>query len=271
MASPHPGAGRLPPSGPSLVGKGACVGDGIATTVKQPGSPYDPIARLYDPWSRSVTEDVGFYVEEARRAGGPIVELGVGTGRIAIPIAQAGVSVIGVDDSPGMLEVCRERAAAANVSELVDLRVGDLREPPVTEHVGLVACPFRAYLHLPDDRERRRALRAAHELLRPGGRLVFDVFAPAPDDIEETHGRWIEREPGIWERADWDTVARTLTLAVRGDTGESTMRLSWLSPPEWRLLLDATGFEVEALYGWFDRRPQGGGEDSVWVARRPAP
>src|SRR5438270_4715681 len=141
-------------------------------------SPYDAIARLYDPWSRSVTEDVGFYVDEAVADGGPVVELGVGTGRIAVPVAAAGVSVVGVDASAAMLEVCAERAAAAGVSERIDLRLGDLRDPPVGERVGLVTCPFRAYLHLESDAERRRALRRARELLVPGGRLVFDVFAP---------------------------------------------------------------------------------------------
>src|SRR5205085_2693829 len=89
-------------------------------------SPYDAIARLYDPWSRSVTEDIGFYVEEAVASGGPVVELGVGTGRIAVPVAEAGVSVIGVDSSAAMLGVCRERAAAAGVAERLDLRLGDL-------------------------------------------------------------------------------------------------------------------------------------------------
>src|ERR671935_2408890 len=72
-------------------------------------SSYDAIARLYDPWSRSVTEDVAFYVEEASRAMPPVVELGVGTGRIAVPIASEGIRVIGIDSSPGMLEVCKER------------------------------------------------------------------------------------------------------------------------------------------------------------------
>src|SRR4029453_2332758 len=104
-------------------------------------SAYDSIARLYDPWSVSVTEDVAFYVEEALRAGSPVVELGVGTGRIAVPTAAAGVRVIGVDSSPGMLEVCRERAELAGVAERVDLRVGDLREPPGDERVPLLTCP----------------------------------------------------------------------------------------------------------------------------------
>jgi SAM-dependent methyltransferase len=233
-------------------------------------SAYDAIARLYDPWSRSVTEDVPFYVEEARKAGGPLVELGVGTGRIAVPIAAEGIAVIGVDSSPGMLDVCREQTELAGVSHLVDLRLGDLCEPPVGEPVRLVICPFRAYLHLPNDTERLRALRAARELLLPGGRLAFDVFAPDARDIAETHGRWIEREPEIFERADWDERRRTLTLSVRGPAGEATMTLSWISPPEWAALLEGAGFEIDACYGWFDRTPYRGGEDTVWVAQRPA-
>ncbi len=231
-------------------------------------SPYDPIAELYDPWSRSVTEDVSFYVEEARAAGGPVVELGVGTGRIAIPVAAEGVPVIGVDSSTGMLEVCRRQAELAGVAHLIDLRVGDLREPPVEERVHLVTVPFRSLLHLPDDEERLRALAAARELLVPGGRLVFDVFAPSREDIEETHGRWLEREPGIWERADWDEAARTLTLSVRDEGGGSTMQLAWLPVEDWRRLIASAGLDLVALYGWFDRRPYRGGEDTVWVARR---
>ena len=230
---------------------------------------YDAIARLYDPWSRSVTEDISFYVAEARCVSpGAVVELGVGTGRIAVPVAAEGIRVIGVDSSAGMLEVCRERVESAGVEELVDLRLGDLRAPPVSERVGLVICPFRSYLHLRTDEERLDALRAARELLVPGGRLVFDVFAPGDDDIAETDGRWLEREPEIFERADWDTNTRTLTLSVRGPSGEATMALAWLSADEWRALLERAGFGVDALYGWFDRRPFRGGEDMVWIARR---
>jgi SAM-dependent methyltransferase len=230
---------------------------------------YDSIARLYDPWSVSVTEDVRFYVEEAQRAGSPVVELAVGTGRIAVPTAAAGIHVIGVDSSPGMLEVCRERAELAGVAELLDLRLGELEAPPVEERVGLVTCPFRSFLHLLDDEARLRALRAARELLVPGGRLVFDVFAPGAEDIADTHGRWLEREPGIFERADWDSRARTLTLSVRGDSGATTFTLAWLSPDEWRVLLERAGFQVLGCFGWFDRRPYTTGEDTVWIARRP--
>ena len=186
-------------------------------------------------------------------------------------MAQAGIRVIGVDSSPGMLEICRRRAEADGVAGLVDLRLGDLADPPVTERVNLVTSPFRAFLHLATDGDRLGALRAVRELLVPGGRFVFDVFAPGDEDIEETHGRWLEREPGIWEHADWDRERRVLTLAVRGPAGETTLALAWLEPERWRELIGEAGFEVVAEFGWFDRRPYRGGEDTVWIAERPRP
>jgi SAM-dependent methyltransferase len=230
---------------------------------------YDSIASIYDPWSRSVTEDVDFYVDRALASGGPVVELAVGTGRIAIPIARAGIDVIGVDSSPGMLAVARAAAEEVGVADRLDLRVGDLREPPVSERVPLVLCPFRSLLHMETEGEKLLALRAARALLEPGGSFVFDVFAPSREDIEETDGLWLEREPGIFERADWDEASRTLSLSVRSEEGSAiTFGLHWLSAPEWTRLLVEAELEVEAVYGWFDGRPQSGEEDMVFVTRR---
>ena len=228
-------------------------------------SSYDKIARVYDPWSRSVVEDVPFYVDEAVRSGGPVLELGVGTGRIAVPVAASGVRVVGVDLSAGMLEVAGERAALAGVE--LDLRQGDMRDPPVEGEFPLVLCPFRSLLHMETDTDRRAALRAIARCLSGDGRFVFDVFAPGADDIADMHGRWLEREPGIWERADWDEATRTLILRLRSAGGESEMSLAWLSVAEWKELLRDEGFVVDAVYGWFDRSPWRGGEDSVWICR----
>jgi SAM-dependent methyltransferase len=226
---------------------------------------YDRIAPFYDPWSRSVTEDVGFYVEQALASGGPVVELAVGTGRIAVPIAQTGVRVIGVDSSPEMLGFARAAAESAGVTDLVDLRLGDLRDPPISERVPLVICPFRSLLHMETEDEKLRALRAARVLLEPEGRFAFDVFSPSREDIEETHGRWLEREAGIFERADWDEGTRTLSLSVRSGDVITTFGLHWLSAPEWLRLLDEAGFAVDALYGWFDRRSYDGEEDMIFA------
>jgi SAM-dependent methyltransferase len=230
-------------------------------------SAYDAIARLYDPWSSSVVEDVAFYVEEAVRSGGPVVELGVGTGRIAIPTAAAGIAVVGIDASAEMLAVAREQAELGGVTGLIDFRHGDLRDPQLDGAFPLVTIPFRSLLHMETDRDRRAALAAVRGLLAPGGRFVFDVFTPSDEDVAETDGRWLEREPGIWERADWDLETRTLILRVRGEEGGSEMSLAWLSVPEWQAHLTEAGFEVEALYGWFDRRDWDGGEDSVWICQ----
>jgi SAM-dependent methyltransferase len=229
-------------------------------------SAYDRIAKLYDPWSASVVEDVAFYLERARESGGPVVELGVGTGRIAVPIACDGIRVIGVDSSEGMLDVARDRAELAGVE--VDLRYGDFRDPPVEGPVPLVIAPFRSLLHMETDADRVAVVRAVHRLLEPEGRFVFDVFWPGPEDIAETHARWLEREPGIFERADWDEERRTLILRVRGEGMESELSLAWISISEWRELLGSEGFSVEGLYGWFDGTPWSGHEDSIWVCRR---
>jgi len=226
---------------------------------------YDPIARIYDPWSRSVVEDVDFYVEEAVASGGPVVELAVGTGRVAVPIALAGIRVIGVDQSREMLAIAREYAESRGVGELVELRRGDLRLPPVKERVPLVICPFRSLLHMQDAGEKLAALQATRTLLEPGGRFVFDVFSPSTEDIEETHGRWLEREPGIFERAEWDENACTLTLSVRSGDAATTFVLHWQSEAEWRDLLASAGFGVTAVWGWFDRRPYDGGEDMIFT------
>jgi SAM-dependent methyltransferase len=176
--------------------------------------------------------------------------------------------VIGIDSSPGMLEVCQERAELAGVADRLDLRLGELEVPPVEERVALVTCPFRSYLHLLDDESRLRSLRAVYDLLLPRGRFVFDIFAPSVEDIAATHGRWLEREPGIYERADWDTQTRRLRLSVRGENGSTSMLLAWLSNDEWRSLLERAGFQIVGCYGWFDRRPWKGGEDTIWLARR---
>ena len=231
-------------------------------------SAYDRLGPGYDAWCRSVLEDIPFYVDLAVRSGGPVLELGVGSGRVAVPTALAGVRVVGIDSSPAMLELARRRAEPHRI----DLRLveADMRDLPELGRFALVTIPFRALLHLRSDEERLGVLGAVRHRLYPGGTLAFDLFHPDAEDISETHDRWLEREPGIWERARWDAGARELELAVRTDTAEAAMNLWWVDPPGWRRLLAEAGFERIEAYAWFDRSPlQPGGADSVWIARRP--
>jgi SAM-dependent methyltransferase len=231
-------------------------------------SAYDRLGRRYDAWCRSVVEDIPFYVDLALAAGGPVLEIGVGSGRVAVPTALAGVPVVGIDSSPVMLELARLRAAPHGVG--LRLVQADMRRLPELGTFALVTVPFRAFLHLRDDAERLAVLEALRERLRPGGTLAFDVFHPDRIDIDETHDRWIEREPGIRERASWDASARRLALLVRAGGVEAEMELWWIGPDDWRALLERAGFERITAYGWFDRRPlETGATDSVWLAHRP--
>jgi SAM-dependent methyltransferase len=232
-------------------------------------SAYDRLGRRYDAWCRSVTEDIPFYVELALASGGPVLEVGVGSGRVAVPTALAGVEVVGVDSSAVMLELARQRAAPHHVA--LRLVQADMRDLPDLGTFALVTVPFRAFLHLRDDGERLAVLRALRGRLQPGGTLAFDVFHPDHADIADTHGRWIEREPGIEERAMWDEAGRSLVLSVRAGGVEAEMELWWIASDDWRRLLAEAGFERIESFSWFDRRPlERDSTDSAWLARRPA-
>lgn len=107
----------------------------------------EAFAGHYEEWSAGMTADVAFYVALALEADGPLVELAVGNGRVAIPVAQAtGRRVIGIDSSPAMLDQARDRAAKAAVE--LELIEGDMRSFTLDKPAALVYCPFRALLHL---------------------------------------------------------------------------------------------------------------------------
>ena len=228
-------------------------------------SAYDELGTAYDAWCRSVTEDIEWYVELALASGGPVLEIGVGSGRVAVPSAISGVRVVGVDSSPTMLDLARRRAAPHRVR--LELHQADMRDLPDLGTFPLVTVPFRALLHLRDDGERLGVLRALRDRLDPGGQLAFDVFHPTALDIAETHDRWLEREPGIEEHAIWRPDERSLTLSVRTRGRVATMELWWAAPDDWRRLLEEAGFSRIECWGWFDRRPlRPMSADSVWVA-----
>jgi SAM-dependent methyltransferase len=199
-----------------------------------------------------------------------VLEIGVGSGRVAVPTALAGIPVVGVDTSETMLDLARRRAAPHGLDlTLVRADMRDLPDLPDLGTFPLVTVPFRALLHLRDD-ERLPVLRSLYERLEPAGTLAFDVFHPDRLDIAETHGRWIEREAGIEERALWDEDARRLELAVRAGDVCAEMELWWTDPDGWRASLEAAGFSDVRAFGWFDQRPlAAGATDSVWTARRP--
>src|SRR3954463_7162637 len=135
---------------------------------------YDAWADQYEEEGSARAADVAFYVGLAREADGPLVELAVGTGRVAIPVAQAtGRRVVGIDSSPAMLAQARVRAAGAGVE--LDLREGDIRELAIDEPAALIYCPGRSLLHLPTWADRRRCFERVAASLLPDGRFAWNA------------------------------------------------------------------------------------------------
>ncbi|MDQ3893768.1 MAG: class I SAM-dependent methyltransferase [Actinomycetota bacterium] len=235
-------------------------------------SAYDAFAPIYDRWAAHMSEDVAFYVELAREADGPVVELAVGSGRVAIPVArETGRPVLGIDSSPAMLAVARERARDTGVE--LELREADMRELELEEAAALVYCPFRSLLHLPTWRDRRRTFERVAAALRPDGRFAWNAFVFDPILAAELHERERTRESRIRERVRYiATDARIDVEAWEGDEAEPRrLSLWWIARSEWEGLIDVAGLEVERLYGWFDRRPfDEESREFVWVARKPA-
>ena len=223
----------------------------------------EAFSHRYDEWAAGMTEDVAFYVGLAREAHGPIVELAVGNGRVAIPVAQAtGRRVLGIDTSPAMLAQAREQAAAAGVE--LDLREADMRDFEADELAALVYCPFRALLHLPTWADRRRTFERVAAALRPGGRFAWNAFAFDHAVAVRNDGRH-----------DAEPMPHTLRYAV-GDNrvdivldGGGTSSLWWATRNEWLGLIDVAGLELEALYGGFAGEPfSDESREYVFVTRR---
>jgi SAM-dependent methyltransferase len=238
------------------------------------GSDYDPFAPIYDEWSAVMTDDVAFYVELAREAEGPIVELAVGTGRVAIPVArETGKPVLGIDSSPAMLELARARVAEAGVD--VELREGDMRDLELDEPAALVYCPFRSLLHLPTWHDRRRVFERVAAALRPGGRFAWNAFVFNPHIAARNDGM-AQPHPGsdmIWEyteHAPGDNRIDVTAFDGRPGNEPRSLSLWWVTKSEWEGLLDVSGLETEALYRSFDRKPfDDDATEFVWIARKP--
>lgn len=227
-------------------------------------SGYEGFASIYDAWAAAMTEDVDFYVELAGVADGPVIELAAGTGRISVPIARrTGKRVIGIDLSPAMLELAREHAEEAGIE--LDLREGDMRDLDLVDATDLVICPYRALLHLPTWSDRRRVFERVARALHPGGRFAWNAFV--------FDHRYAAQYDGKWQ----DEPKRHFTAYAPGDNRVDitledgpTLSLWWVARSEWEALLDVSGLETDALYGWFDKRPfDEASREFVWVARKP--
>ena len=232
---------------------------------------YDAVyTRLRDP-----SGDIAFYRDLAVESGGPVLELGCGTGRTLLPVARAGIACVGLDASPAMLRVLRTK------SPDVEAVHGDMRAFELGSVFRLVTAPFRAFSHLLDVDAQLACLACVQRHLAPGGAFAFDVFDPRLDvlalgEIPESFPVIFEhqgREMRRWETVRFDATRQILRVTFRFDggppelTGMAEVQMRWFYRYEVEHLLARAGFGATTFHGGFDRRPWSAGGEIVVVAR----
>ena len=273
-----------------------CAGRASAIDAHGLG-PSDPataaaLARLYDLDLDLVDDpgDLDLYLALADRTSGPILELAVGSGRLAVPLAEAGQLVTGVDLDAAMLDRARSRAKAAGdrVADRLTLVETDLvgLQLPSAGEFGLAFIALNSLLVLPTRAAQRAALRTLTVHLRPGGVAVVDIWIPDADDLARFDGRisleWPRLDPESGAivtkaaSAQHDAASATVTLTTIFDEGGQGAparrwvrrdRLRLVSADELRSFAEDAGLTVELLSGDYGLGPMGpGSERAILVA-----
>jgi SAM-dependent methyltransferase len=242
---------------------------------------YDPLADLYD-LEYPHDYDVSFWMTLAEREGGPVVEWGAGTGRIAIPLAGAGLEVTGVEISERMVEEGRKKGGK------VEWVCGDMRSVMLGRRYKLAVCAFNSFLCLLSVDDALAFLRNAREHLEPGGLLGIEVSAFSPEELAEEPGGPELRHDFTRELPDgrldrfsvsrYDAASQLLRMRLfyelYGATGmlkeqrahDLTIRVTGRS--ELELMLRLAGFEAGAVYGGIEGEPFVAGSDHLIVVAR---
>lgn len=248
------------------------------------GTDFDLWADVYDLVYSYVSKDIPFYTNQAVRSGGTVLELGCGTGRVSIPIAEAGVKIIGMDSSPEMLRVADSKAKKMSVQN-ISLIHGDMIDFSLGQQFELIIIPFRGFLSLLSVEEQKSALSNIKSHLAPHGRLIFNVFVPDLDMLVQPgdtayHLRDVS-DPGtnrrfvIWHQSGYDNHNQLIHARVIVDEldeiGTATNRfyrdfqLRYGHRWEYHHLLTASGFEIMNLYGDFDLTPfEESSSEMIW-------
>ncbi len=238
--------------------------------------------RHYDELNRMMVADIPFYVEEARRASGPVLELACGTGRLTIPIAQSGVEIVGLDQSASMLAHARAKAERAGVS--ITWIEADCRQFELGRRFALIFMAFNSMQHVHDSASLQALFGNVKKHLADGGRFILDVFNPSIAILNRDPGkRFREREYDdpdgkgtiiLEQMSAYDDAAQVNRIQwyfsrvpQDGDhgPGEKDFRVEDLHmqcffPEELNLLVRCHGFAMEAKYGNFERKPFASGD-----------
>lgn len=257
-----------------------------------PEDPYASVADLYDLSYGDYLDDVDFFANLAQIADGVVLELGVGTGRVAIPLAQEGYEVVGLDGSQSMLERAQRNLQSADIGEgSVELISGDMTNFDLGRSFGLIFVAADTFQHLQTTQQQRACVSCAARHLAPGGVFALSVRSPATvswDDVDTAAPVVLD-----WTRADPDTGETVMKfISASPDPSNMVRRMTYIydrlrdgvvhrsvfctdlrysTQSELELILQQEGLRVTHVYGDYDLSPVGMGENLILVARAEGP
>ncbi|MFW5708618.1 MAG: class I SAM-dependent methyltransferase [Chloroflexota bacterium] len=250
---------------------------------------YGTIARFYDAENAGKDDDIALYLRLAEEYGGPIIDIGCGTGRVMLPLAEAGYAVHGIDNEPAMLEIAeRHRRASPSLMKQLTLHQGDVLQTKIDAQFKVVLVPYNGLMHFHTQEEHLAVLRKLRAWTAEDGLLVLDlpnageVFATQESDSMMLDRTFLEPGTGhLVMQQSHSYLDRTqqllrVTWVYDEITGDGTLKrtiaplvLYYFFFSEVRLLLDQTGYEVEAVYGDTDYGPFEDGCERMIIFARP--
>ena len=263
--------------------------------VVQGASEYqNTAAEFYDYFELGQPGDTRFYVEEVQKSTSPAMELGCGTGRSLIPIAQAGVEIVGLDRSQPMLDIAYRKISGLDMRtrESITLLQGDMRTFSIGQQFGIITVPNRSFSHLVNTEDQEQALDRVRGHLIDGGRFIFNIFDPNMEWIVEDrkfpesplrkHTEFIHPASGntvfVWVTRNYNLEHQIIKqdylfdeMDASGKVVErsySSLTLRFSYRYEIQHLLELSGFQVENLYGDFNRNPFRHGAEQIWLTRK---
>ena len=249
---------------------------------------YDSFAAVYDLFYDDFADDVEMYLGFARRTGGPILEIGSGTGRVTLALAEAGHTVVGLELSDEMRAIAQEKIEEAGQADRVRWVAGDMRRFKLDQHFGLVIAPINTFLHNLTLDDQLATLNSIKKHLRPGGLLVLDCYNPDPTHADDDHRLILQRmadDPESNELAqlwlsrttDWSQQLQSITYFAdridrRGQLWRTTLQTQFrfIFRYEMHLLLKQGGFDVKDIYGSYELEPFENGSDKLIAVAMPA-
>jgi SAM-dependent methyltransferase len=244
---------------------------------------YYDAAKWYDMLCVGLPGEMEFYVREAKRSRGRVLELACGTGRIYLELLSAGVDAYGLDLAGPMLQVLKEKGERYGLGELVNVKKGDMRTFRYPFKFDLVIIPYRTFNHLETREDQKKCLMNIHRHLKKGGRLILNFFDPKVGFLAEVDRKTTSRtvmDQGKKIRMEdfshFDLASQRITVYHRLlnppaglPRGKIRFSLAYIFPREFMNMLELCGFKDWELYGGFEKRPYTKhGQELVWIARK---